>query len=174
MKSWLKISLTGLLCVTLASCASSSDDAALSGNGGSAASFGLGADDMNGDTSELYAAGAKSDPRITVYFDFDKYAIEAEYQPVIVRHANYLIAHPHARVRIEGHTDEVGSREYNIALGERRAEAVKKALIQRGVAVSQLSTVSYGMEYPVAECATLKKQRCQLNRRAIIVLTGKG
>jgi len=86
----------------------------------------------------------------SVYFDFDKSDIKQDSQTVVTQWAGYLTANPTARVRLEGNTDERGTREYNIGLGERRANAVAQALEARGVAASQLNTVSYGKERPVA------------------------
>jgi len=86
-----------------------------------------------------------------VYFDFDSSEIRPEFVSVIAAHAKALSANASIRVRLEGHTDERGSREYNIGLGERRAQAVRRALLLQGVAESQLSTVSYGAERPAVQ-----------------------
>lgn len=86
-----------------------------------------------------------------VYFEFDSSEIRDEYLPVVASHASYLVKYPSARVRLEGHTDERGSREYNIGLGERRAQSVRRALLAQGVADAQLTTVSYGEERPAVE-----------------------
>jgi peptidoglycan-associated lipoprotein len=86
-----------------------------------------------------------------VYFDYDSSEIRAEYIEVVAAHAAYLVKYPAARLRLEGHTDERGSREYNIGLGERRAQAVRRALLLQGVADAQVVTVSYGEERPAAE-----------------------
>ena len=83
-----------------------------------------------------------------VYFDFDSSEIRPEFVSVIAAHAKALSANASIRVRLEGHSDERGSPEYNIGLGERRAQAVRRALMLQGVAESQLSTVSYGEERP--------------------------
>src|ERR1700759_3795674 len=84
----------------------------------------------------------------TIYFDFDSSEIKSEYNDLITAHARYLAANPGKRVRIEGNTDERGSREYNIGLGERRAQAVRRALMLQGVTETQITTVSYGEERP--------------------------
>jgi peptidoglycan-associated lipoprotein len=86
-----------------------------------------------------------------VYFEFDSSEIRDEYLPVVASHASYLVKYPGARLRLEGHTDEQGSREYNIGLGERRAQTVRRALLAQGVAEAQLTTVSYGEERPAVE-----------------------
>ncbi|MDE2139075.1 MAG: OmpA family protein, partial [Gammaproteobacteria bacterium] len=85
----------------------------------------------------------------TVYFDFDKSNIKPEYLDLLTAHAKYLMAHPEARVRIEGYTDERGTWEYNIALGDRRAQSVRRFLLFQGVNPNQLSTVSYGEAHAV-------------------------
>jgi peptidoglycan-associated lipoprotein len=86
----------------------------------------------------------------TVYFDFDSNAIKDEYTPVIQAHAKFLIDNRNRRVRVEGHTDERGSREYNLALGQRRSDAVKRSLSVLGVAESRIDSVSFGEEKPTA------------------------
>ncbi len=83
-----------------------------------------------------------------VYFDFDSSEIRPEFISVVAAHAKAMSANASIRVRLEGHSDERGSPEYNIGLGERRAQAVRRALMLQGVAESQLSTVSYGAERP--------------------------
>jgi peptidoglycan-associated lipoprotein len=102
----------------------------------------------------------------SVYFDFDKSDIKPEGQAVIANWAAYLVANPTAKVRLEGNTDERGTREYNIGLGERRANAVGSALQAKGVSASQLTTVSYGKERPVAlghdEAAWAQNRRADL------------
>jgi peptidoglycan-associated lipoprotein len=94
---------------------------------------------------------AELSARNVVYFTYDSSEIPSQYLPVVAAHAAYLTRYPTARIRLEGHTDERGSREYNIGLGERRAQTVRKALMLQGVAESQIATVSYGEERPAAE-----------------------
>ncbi len=86
-----------------------------------------------------------------IYFDFDKSDIKPEFTEIISVHARNLSAHPNLKMRLEGNTDERGTREYNIGLGERRAQAVRRALMLQGVAESQLTTVSFGAERPAVE-----------------------
>jgi peptidoglycan-associated lipoprotein len=86
----------------------------------------------------------------SIYFDFDSYTAKDEYQPLIQAHSSYLAGHAEARVRIEGNCDERGSREYNLALGQRRAESVKKVMTVLGVPAGRVETVSYGEEKSVA------------------------
>ncbi len=86
--------------------------------------------------------------QLTVYFDYDSSQIRDEFLPVLDAHARFLRDKPLARLRLEGHSDERGTREYNIALGERRGEAVRRALLLRGATRSQLLVVSFGEEKP--------------------------
>ena len=116
------------------------------------------------------AAGANATgllARKVVYFDFDKSEIKPEFADLIGAHARNLTAHPNLKMRLEGNTDERGTREYNIGLGERRAQAVKRALMLQGVAESQLTTVSYGAERPAAEGDN--ESAWALNRRVELV-----
>lgn len=89
--------------------------------------------------------------RNVIYFDYDSSGIPQEYLSVVTANAQYLIKYPSARVRLEGNTDERGSPEYNIGLGERRAQTVRSALLAQGVAAAQITTVSYGEERPAVE-----------------------
>lgn len=99
-------------------------------------------------------AGQQADSRIpevrTIYFDYDRDTIQSEYESVVMSHARYLQSNPSASVTLQGHTDERGTREYNMALGERRARAVERFLNIQGVSPSQMSVVSYGEERPAA------------------------
>ena len=95
------------------------------------------------------AAGPANVARI-VYFDYDSYVIKPEFQSLIEGHARFLKANGGRRVSIEGHTDERGGREYNLALGQRRSEAVRRALGLLGVNDNQVEAVSFGKEKPVA------------------------
>jgi peptidoglycan-associated lipoprotein len=101
-----------------------------------------------------------------VYFDFDSAEIKGAGTDVVAAHAKYLGAHLAIRVRLEGHTDERGSREYNIGLGERRAQSVRRALLLQGATDAQISTVSYGEERPAApghdEAAWAKNRRVEI------------
>jgi peptidoglycan-associated lipoprotein len=86
-----------------------------------------------------------------IYFDFDRSDIRPEYAEIIAAHARKLASSPGMKVRLEGHTDERGSREYNIGLGERRGQSVRRALLLQSVGDAQVNTVSYGEERPAAE-----------------------
>ena len=102
-----------------------------------------------------------------IYFDFDSSDIRSEYVDVIAAHGRFLAGNATVRVRLEGHTDERGSREYNIGLGERRAQTVRRALALQGVQESQITTVSYGEERPAA--AGSDENAYSKNRRVEIV-----
>ena len=108
-----------------------------------------------------------------VYFDFDSAVIQGAGVDVVAAHAKYLAANPQARVRLEGNTDERGSREYNIGLGDRRAQSVRRALLLQGVTEGQLTMVSYGEERPADpghdEAAWAKNRRVE-----IVYLTPSG
>lgn len=102
----------------------------------------------------------------TIYFAFDSSVINGEGTALVAAHARYLAAHPSVHVRLEGNTDERGSPEYNIGLGERRAQAVRQAMLLQGVSDSQITTVSYGAERPVDpghnEAAWAKNRRVDI------------
>ncbi len=86
----------------------------------------------------------------SVYFDFDNYIVKDEFKPTVAAHAKYLVQHRSAQMRIEGNADERGSREYNLALGQRRADAVKQMMQLLGAMPAQIETVSFGEEKPAA------------------------
>src|SRR5579872_7289397 len=102
-----------------------------------------------------------------VYFDFDKSDIKPEFLDTLTAHAKYLVANPTQKIRIEGYTDERGTVEYNIALGDRRAQAVRRYLLFQGVTADQISTVSYGESHPAD--AGHDETAWAKNRRAVIV-----
>ena len=105
----------------------------------------------------------------TVYFDYDSFVIRSEFQATLEAHAKYLKADKSRKVNIEGHTDERGGREYNLALGQKRAEAVRKALQVQGVSDSQMEAISYGKEKPAvlgnSESALEKNRRAEFSYR---------
>lgn len=111
------------------------------------------------------AAGLRG---VTVfYFDFDTSEINAEARDVLVAHARYLSANPSMNARLEGHADDRGTKEYNLALGERRANAVQRFLIVNGASRGQIETISYGEEKPAVE-GTSDSARSQ-NRRVELI-----
>jgi peptidoglycan-associated lipoprotein len=129
------------------------------------------AEALAGDTDAMMGPTGELLSKRIVYFDFDRADIRADSQAVVAAHAGYLAKNPSQKVRLEGHADERGSREYNIGLGERRGQAVRRALLLQGAAESQVSTVSYGEERPFAEGAT--EEAWAQNRRAHLVLTAR-
>jgi len=116
--------------------------------------------------SALGGAATGALARTVIYFDFDKSEIRPEFADVVSAHARNLTGHPNLKMKLEGNTDERGTREYNIGLGERRAQAVRRALMLQGVAESQLTTVSFGAERPAVEgddeSAWAKNRRVEL------------
>jgi peptidoglycan-associated lipoprotein len=106
-----------------------------------------------------------------VYFDFDSYVIKDEYKPMVEAHGRYLQANRTSRVTIQGNTDERGSREYNIALGQRRADALKKLMMLYGASEIQIETVSFGKEKPVRDGHD--EAAWAENRRDVIVYAGE-
>jgi len=107
----------------------------------------------------------------SIYYDFDKFDVKDEYKPIIEAHAAYLRDHPDTKVLIQGNTDERGSREYNVALGQRRADGVKKLLLLLGAKEDQVEAVSLGEEKPKAQ-GTDEEAYAQ-NRRCDILYKGE-
>lgn len=138
------------------------DGGGRAGAGGAGASAGSqsGADDL---------AGAPSARQI--FFDLDQYTIKPEYQDVVQAAADFLKNRSKVRVIIQGHTDERGSREYNLSLGQKRAESVRRALGVLGVGEDRIESVSFGEEKPLSEC---HEESCWAkNRRADIVFQSR-
>ena len=161
--------VVGLIAV-LAGCSSkggTKDDVAVeegtSADGG-AVTTGVGA----GGSFSDYSLNDPNSPlsRRVIYFEYDSAEITSSDQELLVQHAGYLVANPGQHITLEGNTDERGSREYNIALGERRADAVKRLMAAEGAAPGQLSTVSYGEERPAA--LGTGEEAMSLNRRVEI------
>ncbi|MDP3855439.1 peptidoglycan-associated lipoprotein Pal [Phenylobacterium sp.] len=105
-----------------------------------------------------------------VYFDLDQYSIRADAAPVLDAQAAWLVRYPAVQVRIEGNADERGTREYNLALGSRRANSVREHLVGRGVAPNRISTVSFGKERPIDPGTS--EESYQRNRNAATAITG--
>lgn len=192
--------LSLLLAATLAACSSTSPTST-AGNGAnganglngangendpSAAGYarnGVGVNGANGangaagaDGSGAYSNSALKDPRNilskrSVYFDFDSAAVKGEYKPLVEAHSTFLKKNPQRKAQIQGNTDVLGSREYNLALGQRRAESVKNMMRVLGVPEGQLEAVSYGKEKPKAT-GTSDADNAQ-NRRADVAYDGE-
>lgn len=172
MKFWTKTVLAMLPALMLLGCGTSGEVEEAADTGVSSSAPSAGETDTSATTSGVGAEGAVSgetmgestaaeaispldDPssllaKRVVYFDFDKSEIKDDFRAVIQAHAEYLANNPNASVTLEGHADERGTREYNIALGERRANAVQRMLTLQGAAVGQIRVVSYGEERPAA------------------------
>ena len=170
-----KVGMAVLLTLTLAACASSDTEdmgdvdtgmtSSSSTSGGSASSSGV---DTNGGLSAAQVRERDNALAMTVfYFEFDRSDLSAEARAALVHHANYLKENPSRRYRLEGHADERGTREYNLALGERRAQAVERYLQVQGVSSNQLETISYGEENPVdpgtTEAAYARNRRVEIH-----------
>jgi peptidoglycan-associated lipoprotein len=126
--------------------------------------------------SEAVAADPLRDPnnilsRRSVYFDYDSNVVKDEFKPLVTAHANYLRSNSQRHMTIQGNTDERGSREYNLALGQRRADAVKQMMTLLGAPGSSIETVSFGEEKPRTQGNT--EQAYAENRRADIVYQGE-
>lgn len=126
--------------------------------------------------ANLTTPGAHRDPasplaQRVIYFEFDSAVIDPRYQPMIEAHATYLKANPGFKVILQGHTDERGSREYNLALGQRRAESVRQALSLLGVPDGQMEAVSFGEEKPAVLGSN--EEAWRMNRRTEIHYVGE-
>ena len=171
MRRVIVVLLLAAVCA-LSACASKPSKPAGSGEAGMAGAGAEGAGasnaNANGGGPDDEAAGPQAGllAKRTVYFDFDSSEIKGEGTDIVAAHAKYLAAHPGTRVRLEGHTDERGSREYNIGLGERRAQSVRRALLLQGASDGQISTVSYGEERPAVaghdDAAWAKNRRVEI------------
>lgn len=128
-----------------------------------------------GDAGRLGADALKDPGNIlskrSVYFDFDSSVVKDEFKPLVSAHAKYLSQNRNARMRVEGNTDERGSREYNLALGQRRADAVKQMMQVLGASAGQIETVSFGEEKPKAQGGD--ERAWAENRRADIRYQGE-
>jgi peptidoglycan-associated lipoprotein len=123
--------------------------ASTAGEGASTSTNPLGGDADS--RARQFGEGTGPLARKVIYFDFDKSEIKAEYADIVTTAAHNLTSNPKMKMKLEGNTDGRGTREYNIGLGERRAQAVRRALMLQGVAESQVSTVSFGAERPAVE-----------------------
>lgn len=146
----------GLVALLAAGCAGNTipdpdaDNGSMVGNGdGSADTDGMNGGGL-GDGEEFNDLDDMDELTMIIYFDFDQSDLRAEYSDVLQRHAGRLSNDGRAQIRLEGHADERGSREYNIGLGERRSQSVRRLLLIQGASANQISTVSFGEERPAA------------------------
>ena len=172
-----------MLAVGLAGCGGSDRTKDANAGGAAVEDRGISSDEMNdidsavsrgigdGDPYSRSALGNPNDPdgplsvRV-IYFDYNSSNIRADFRSTIEAHAAYLAANPSVSISLEGHADERGSREYNLALGEHRALAVRKQLVLLGASASQANAVSYGEERPVTDGHS--EESYALNRRVEI------
>ncbi|MGM0516209.1 MAG: peptidoglycan-associated lipoprotein Pal [Pseudomonadota bacterium] len=167
---WSYLASVGAMAVVLSACSSTpgqgpgAGEDAQAGDADGARSAGL-TDGAGMSESRLYE-GQPAERERTVYFGFDQYYIADEYQGMLRANAEFLKENDRREIVVEGHTDERGSREYNIALGEKRANAVRDALMSYGVSGGQIETVSYGEERPAVEGTG--EDAWSKNRRAVI------
>ena len=127
----------------------------------------------NNSTTSSIVPGSAEDLRVnvgdTVHFAFDEYNVEDNDKTTLQRQATWLQKYPSVRVTIEGDCDERGTREYNLALGARRANAVKEFLVSLGVSASRIETISYGKEHPI--CTASTEDCWAQNRRGVTTIT---
>ncbi|MDR2016739.1 MAG: peptidoglycan-associated lipoprotein Pal [Burkholderiales bacterium] len=162
MSRFLKLGFLVFIVAALAACSSTPNDegapvddrTVTSGDTtGSAGTSGASGTDISGANVDGRGGNELKDPanilsRRSVFFAFDSYVVEDQYRPIVEAHARYLVGHSDARMMLQGHADERGTHEYNIALGQRRADAVKRMMVLLGAKESQIETVSFGKENP--------------------------
>lgn len=168
-----------ILCALLAACASTSEqspagveDRKPGAEARGAGEGGPGSVDLTGKPG----MAALTDPssilsKRSIFYDFDKYDVKLEYRPLVEAHGKFLREHPDVKVLIQGNTDERGSREYNIALGQRRSDGVKRMLLLLGAREDQVESVSLGEEKPRA--AGSSEDAWAQNRRSDILYQGE-
>lgn len=170
-----KLLVSAILLGLLSACASTSDK----GQGAASVedkSLGQQGASTQGTQQQGMAMDPLKDPnnilsKRSVYFDYDSYSVKNEYKPMIEAHSQYLKQHGNAKAFVQGNADERGSREYNLALGQKRAESVRKVMNVLGVSDNQIETVSFGEEKPKAEGHD--EASWAQNRRADIVYQGE-
>ena len=161
-----------VLAATLAGCTSkggTGDGAAVEDRGTTAEDGAYASGAAEGASFGGYSLDDPNSPlaRRVIYFEYDSAEIAYEDQDLLLAHAGYLAANPNTHLTMEGHADERGSREYNIGLGDRRAQAVQRVLELNGVSAAQITIVSYGEEKPAAEGQSETAWR--MNRRVELV-----
>lgn len=168
----MKAVLIGAAVVSLAACSTTKKPTTGATAMPGAQTYGLGSSDADFRSLQgPYASTATAGQNESFYFDFNQNVVKQMYLADLQIHATYLTANPNVKVKLQGNTDARGSREYNIGLGWRRADAVAKVLEMDGVPKRQIQEVSYGSEKPFATGTT--DQDYQLNRRVDLVYQGK-
>lgn len=179
MKNWMKVLVMSSVVVVLASC-SSTKTATPGGPNENAQTYGLGQKGALNGTNGNAGQGGVTERHVNAmtapanqvyYFDYDQSQVSPSDLRAATIQATYIASHKNATVRLEGNTDDHGSREYNVALGWRRAQAVARVLEQQGVAKNQITMVSYGKEHPVASGDD--EQSRSLNRRVDLIYVQK-
>ena len=190
MKPWM---IAGLLAIFISACATTQEeiledgasgdqsqaDTGVVGDGSGADASGLGDGDTGDGTSMVDDSSMGAVERLeqtegalsnrTIYFEFDSAKLTSESIGTLETHGNFIAGNGEVNVRLEGHADERGSREYNIALGDRRAQSVRRVLLFQGASVDQVDTVSYGEEQPVTTDHT--EEAWTSNRRVELIYT---
>lgn len=163
-----KLFLLSLLAGVAAGCASNSipePDAVAEAADTATSTDGYVSDDDG--AGEPITAASQAELGTTIYFDYDQAELKPEYIDLLAKHAERLSGADRGQIRLEGHADERGSREYNVGLGERRSQSVRRALLAHGISAQQLSTVSFGEERPAVMGSD--EQSYALNRRVEIM-----
>ena len=167
MKTPMKLIVTAALLMGALSLSACDKNSRFGKDGANAAAGALGS--VSDPTSPAYFNQVVGD---RVLFSVDQWTLSPEAQGVLAQQATWLAANPEYSAVIEGHADEQGTREYNLGLGDRRANAVQAFLVERGVSPARLKTISYGKERPLAICSD---EACySQNRRAVTVLNAGG
>lgn len=172
MKKYILVLLMAFAIVACDSNVRPEDGSGESGSGAQAGSVGS-SDGASGSTlSVSYDKSAINDSNSVlaeriIYFDFDSSSVDSDYVELVKHHGKYLALNADASIRLEGHTDERGTREYNVALADRRAQAVKRVLMFQGASSKQITIISYGEEKPAV--LGHDEEAWRLNRRAELV-----
>jgi peptidoglycan-associated lipoprotein len=153
----MKLKFLGIASIALLAACSNSDSSSSTGTG-------MGAGNIRPGSQEDLVANVGD----RVFFDFDRSSIRADQRPVLQRQAEWMGRFPEVRVQVEGHTDERGTREYNLALGQRRANAARDVLVAGGVNGARISTISFGKDQPAALGSD--EGSWAQNRRAVTVV----
>lgn len=162
---FMKLGLAALLTVSMVACKST--DEAAGEQTAAPSNTNSNAANTSNQPSAAELARQRALAKTVFYFDFDKSDLKQEDRDALVYHAEELKKNPNSKIRLEGHADERGTREYNLALGERRAQAVERYLQVQGVAAGQMETVSYGEERPAQQGTT--EAAYSANRRVEMV-----
>lgn len=171
MNKWNRFLIVGLLASFGVACTSTSENQTDETQQGTQTEDRTGAQSQTGIQSDPFSDPSNPLSTTTVYFDFDRAEVKAGDREIILAHARYLADNAGTKIVLEGHADERGTREYNIALGERRAKAVSQLMLLQGVAQSQIDIVSFGEERPVA--LGHDESAWSANRRVEILYPGR-